>query len=159
MSDFEDQLEEFLKKNPWLRDSVDQLKKVGEQVKQHQQDLNFRVKWLETYSLSMFRVFDLVLTDEQKDRDEYLAVHRNLNRHIKRFNPEFYAETLTDYRAMSEQSILKLGVHPEEEIERMRKRFDLEDLPQIITFHFIKTHFGDEQLEIYKQILEREGNF
>ena len=35
----------------------------------------------------------------------------------------------------------------------------LEDLPQIVTFDFIKTHFGDEQLKIYTQILEREGNF
>ena len=57
---------------------------------------------------------------------------------------------------LSEQSILQLGVHPEEEIEKLRKKFDLEDIPKIVTFDFIKTHFGEEQLEIYKKLLEED---
>lgn len=89
-----------------LRDSVEDLKEAWGQVKQYQSDLNFRVNWLETFSLSLLRVFRMILSDEQKDRDEYLAVSRNLHRHIKRFNPEYFEESLLNYRAMSEQSIL-----------------------------------------------------
>ena len=64
--------------------------------------------------------------------------------------------TLSDYKKMAEEEILKLGVHPGRAIEKYRKTFPLEDLPKIITFDFIQTHFGNEQLEIYKRIL-RDG--
>lgn len=154
MSDFEDHLEEFLKKNPWLREGVEDLKEAWEQVKQHQSDLNFRVSWLGLFSMRILFLLDLVLTDDQKETNEYQEIRKSINQHFKRFNPEHYENTLLEYRDVSEKAILETEVHPEEQIEKIRKMFDLEDLPKIITFDFIKTHFGDEQLEMYKKILE-----
>jgi hypothetical protein len=98
----------------------------------------------------------MLLTKDQKDTDEYQSQVHLLHQHIKRFNPESYDQNLSTYRELSEQSILKLDVHPEEEIEKLKKIFDLEDIPKIITFDFIKIHFGEEQLEIYKKLLEED---
>ena len=87
--------------------------------------------------------------------NEYLALVRLIHRHIKRLNLKFDEQHLSTYRALSEQSILELGPHPEEEIEKLRKKFDLEDILKIVTFDFIKTHFVEEQLEVYKNYLKR----
>ena len=51
-----------------------------------------------------------------------------MHRHIKRLDPKSYKQHLSTYRALSEQSILELGPHPEEEIEKLRKKFDLIDI-------------------------------
>ena len=155
MSEFDEGFKELSDRFPWLKESLESLKETLKQRQKYNENLEFRISWLESFQLKQLRVIGMLLTKEQKDTDEYLDLVHLINQHIKRFNPESYEQHLSTYRALSEQSILKLGVHPEEEIEKLRKIFDLEDIPRIITFDFIKTHFGDEQLEIYKKILEQ----
>ena len=156
MSDIEEGQKKLFEKMPWLEEPITDLRAAFEIFTQSMQDLRFRVNWLETYTLRMMGVLNILLTDDQKETDEYQSLMLSIHQHVRRFNPEEYERTLSDYRKIAEGGILKLGIHPERAMEKYRKMFPLEDLPKIITFDFIKTHFGEEQLRIYKGILEGE---
>lgn len=155
MPDFEESIKILIEKMPWLEEPIADLRKAWETYTKRMDDLFFRVNWLEMYSLRMMTVLGILLTDEQKETNEYQSLMLSIHQHVRRFNSEEYDEELSNYRKMAEKEILKLGVHPEEAIEDYRKSFPLEDLPKIITFDFIKTHFGEEQVQIYKRWLER----
>jgi len=154
MSDIEESIKKLVEEIPWLEEPITDLREGLGIYQKNMQDLFFRVRWLETYTLRMMGVLNILLTNEQKDTDEYQSLMLSIHQQIRRFNPEECERTLSDYRKMAEGDILKLDVHPERAIESYRTLFPLEDLPKIITFDFIKTHFGEEQLKIYKGILE-----
>lgn len=156
MSDIDEVVRRLCTVYPPLEEYSDEIKEILEQFRKRNEDMRFRIIWLENVLLRLLQVVSTLLSEDQKKTDEYKGLNLMIHKHIKRFNPESYEQHLSNYRALSEQSILKLGVHPEEEIEKLRKIFDLEDIPKIITFDFIKTHFGEEQLEIYNKILEED---
>jgi len=154
MSDIEESIKKIIEKMPWLEEPITDLRVGLGTYQKNMQDLYFRVSWLESYTIRIKGVVDTLLNDDQKNTDEYQSLTLSIHQHIKRFSPDLYEKTLIEYKKMVEDYMIKLNIHPEEEIEKYRKLFPLEDLPKIITYDFVKTHFGDEQLEIYRGILK-----
>lgn len=156
MSDFDEAVRKLCAMYPPLEEYSDEITDILEQFRKRNEDMRFRIAWLENFQIRLLNLVSTLLSEDQKRQTNILDLLLMINKHLKRFNPEFFKEILMTRKKISEEALITRIYHPEEEIERLRKIFDLEDLPKILTYDFIKTHYGDEQLEIYKQILEED---
>lgn len=155
MSEFNESFKVFSDHFPWLKEPLESLKESIKVFQKYNEDLRFRISWLEAFTFKLLFFNNKILTQDQKDLDEYQALYRLIHQHFKRFNPDFFEEILTTQRDWSEERILEYDIHPEREIEKLKKKFDLEDISKIITLDFIEKNFP-EQLEIYKLIFEED---
>jgi len=155
MSEFNETFKELFDHFPWLKEPLESLKEDIKVFQKYNEDLRFRISWLETFTFKLLFFNNKILTQDQKDLDEYQALYRLIHQHIKRFNPDFFEEIVTTQRDWSEERILEFDIHPEREIEKLKKKFDLEDISKIITLDFIEKNFP-EQLEIYKLLFEED---
>ena len=62
MSDFDEALRQLCTAYPPLEEYSDRIKDIFEQVIKRNEDMRFRIAWLENFQLKQLRVFDILLT-------------------------------------------------------------------------------------------------
>jgi hypothetical protein len=77
-----------------------------EQFRKRNEDMRFRIAWLENVQIKLIQVVTTLLSEDQKNTDEYKGLNLMIHKHIKQFNPESFEETLMTHRKISEEALL-----------------------------------------------------